>query len=137
MKVSDLAKNIVEFYEKISSWEHAVVKESGLTPAQMHTIEIVGHSEKIRMKDLAEKMGVTTGTLTVSVDKLEKKNLLKRVPHESDRRSYMIVLSDEGNNLFKEHHKLHIQMTSELVNDMSLKEQKVFNSLIEKAIQNI
>ena len=137
MKVSDLAKNIVEFYEKISSWEHAVVKESGLTPAQMHTIEIVGHSEKIRMKDLAEKMGVTTGTLTVSVDKLEKKNLLKRVPHESDRRSYMIVLSDEGNILFKEHHKLHIQMTSELVSEMSLKEQNVFNSLIEKAIQNI
>jgi len=55
----------------MSSWEHAVVKESGLTPVQMHAIEILGHQESLRMKELAHKLGVTTGTLTVMIDRLE------------------------------------------------------------------
>lgn len=137
MNTEKLASIIVEFYEKISSWEHAVVKGSGLSTAQMHTIEIVGHAEKIRMKDLAEKMGVTTGTLTVSVDKLEKMNLLERTRHESDRRSYMIVLTKDGEKLFREHHKLHVQMTQELVNDLSEEEQDQFGRILLKSIDNI
>lgn len=137
MKTEELAKTIVEFYEKISSWEHAVVKESGLSPAQMHTIEIVGHAKEIRMKDLAQKMGVTTGTLTVSVDKLEKLVLLERIRHHSDRRSYLIVLTEQGKKLFKEHHKLHVQMTEELVNGFSEKEQNQFGMTLIKAISNI
>lgn len=137
MKTEELAKTIVEFYEKISSWEHAVVKESGLSTAQMHTIEIVGHADKIRMKDLALKMGVTTGTLTVSVDKLEKLNLLERVRHHSDRRSYLIVLTPQGKKLFKEHHKLHVQMTEELVNGLTPEEQNQFGAILLKSISNI
>ena len=137
METEELAKTIVEFYEKISSWEHAVVKESGLSPAQMHTIEIVGHAKSIRMKDLAEKMGVTTGTLTVSVDKLDKLNLLERIRHQSDRRSYLIILTDQGTKLFKEHHKLHVQMTQELVNGLSTEEQDQFGVILTKAILNI
>lgn len=137
METVDLAKTIVEFYEKISSWEHAVVRESGLSTAQMHTIEIVGHASKIRMKDLARKMGVTTGTLTVSVDKLEKMNLLKRERHHSDRRSYFIVLTDQGNDLFEEHHKLHVQMTEELVDGLTQEEQDLFGAILLKSISNI
>lgn len=137
MKTEDLARLIVEFFEKISSWELAVVKESGLTPAQMHTIEIVGHAGQVRMKDLAEKMGVTTGTLTVSVDKLEKLDLLTRVPHESDRRSYMIVLTEKGRALFREHYKLHIQMTGDMVNGLTEDEQDQFGNILTRALKNI
>ncbi|WP_319548446.1 MarR family transcriptional regulator [Desulfogranum marinum] len=73
MELRRLSEIIVEFYEKLSSWEDSVVRESGLTTAQANTIEIVGHAGSIKMKDLAEKLGVTTGTLTVAVDRLEKK----------------------------------------------------------------
>ena len=77
--LSDL---IIEFYEKLSSWEHSVVEGSGLTLPQTHTIEILGVNDGIRMKDLAAKMGVTTGTLTVMIDNLEKKSWSKesRIP---------------------------------------------------------
>ena len=85
MKNEELAKVIIEFYEKLSTWEEGVVKGSGLTTAQNHAIEIVGHEGAIKMKQLAGFLGVTTGTLTVSIDRLEKKGLLRRVPHETDR----------------------------------------------------
>jgi DNA-binding MarR family transcriptional regulator len=136
MNIKALSKSIIEFYEKLSTWEEGVVKDSGLTTAQNHTIEIVGHEGAIKMKELATKLGVTTGTLTVSVDRLEKKALLQRVPHESDRRSYLIELTDKGQEIFKMHHNHHLNLTQEMMADFSEQEQLDFHKSIKKLLNN-
>ena len=137
IKLENLSRSILEFYEKISSWEESVVKGSGLTTSQIHAIEIVGHARALKMKDLAEKIGVTTGTLTVAVDKLEKKGLLLRKPHENDRRSYMIELTQEGMTHFEEHHNFHLRMTQEIVSGLSEQEQEAFGTIMEKVLKTI
>ena len=137
MDIKHLSKLIVEFYEKLSSWEESVVRDSGLTTAQAHAIEIVGHSGSIKMKDLAQKIGVTTGTLTVGVDRLEKKGLMKRRPHETDRRSFLIELTPEGRLCFEEHHEFHIKMTQDIVSELTPEEQEIFGRLIQKMLTHI
>lgn len=135
MAIKDLARHIVEFYEKLSSWEHEVVRGSDLTPGQMHAIEIIGHERSLRMKDLAEKLGVTTGTLTVSVDKLERKGLILRKPHETDRRSYRIVLTDAGEEHFAKHHEFHLKLTEEIASSLTPEELKIFEQVLAKVIK--
>ncbi len=130
-----LSQVIIELYDKISSWEHAVVKKSGLSPAQMHTLEIVGHHERLRMKDLAEKMGITTGTLTVMVDRLEKGGLVTRQPHPTDRRSYVIALTEKGLEHFQEHHQLHCLLTEELTASFSEDEVASLKHYLERLVQ--
>jgi len=137
MDVNELSKTIIEFYEKLSTWEEGVVRDSGLTTAQNHTIEIVGYEGAIKMRQLADKLGVTTGTLTVSIDRLEKKGLLKRVPHQSDRRSYLIELTEGGREVFEMHHKHHLSLTRELMTDFSPEEQEDFHRAIKKMMKNI
>ena len=132
MKVRQLARHIVEFYEKMSSWENSVVKGSGLTPSQMHTIEIGGHEGRLRMRELAEKKGVTTGTVTVTVDRLEKEGYLRREAHEKDRRSYEIVLTDKGEALFKRHHEFHIGLTEEMAAALTEEEMALFAGILLK-----
>lgn len=132
MKVETLAQQIIEFYEKLSSWENAVVKGSELTPGQMHAIEIIGHEKSLRMKELAGKMGVTTGTLTVTVDKLERMGLLERRPHESDRRSYRVVLTEEGQKHFASHHQYHIKLTEEIAAALSIDELETLGRVLDK-----
>ena len=99
MSIKGVARQIVEFYERLSNWEHEVVRGSDLTPGQMHAIEIIGHETSLRMKELAEKLGVTTGTLTVTVDRLENKGLIERKPHETDRRSFRVALTEAGQDV--------------------------------------
>jgi DNA-binding MarR family transcriptional regulator len=137
MDIKHLSKIIVEFYERLSSWEDSVVRDSGLTTAQAHTIEIVGHDGPIKMKDLAQKIGVTTGTLTVAVDRLEEKNLLVRKPHDTDRRAYLIDLTKEGHIYFQQHHNCHIKMTQEIVAGLTDKEQAVFGDILEKMLKRL
>ena len=132
--IEKLSSILIELYEKMSSWENAVVKESGLTPAQMHAIEILGHQESLRMKELAQKLGVTTGTLTVMIDRLEQNDLILRKPNENDRRSIVVVLTKKGQKYFKEHHKLHLELTREITSSLTEGEAKQLYTFMEKLV---
>jgi DNA-binding MarR family transcriptional regulator len=135
MEIKMLARQIVEFYEKLSSWEHEVVRGSELTPGQMHAIEIIGHEESLRMKELAEKLGVTTGTLTVAVDRLERLGLVERRPHETDRRSYRVVLTEAGQKHFVRHHQFHLKLTEEIAAALSPDELRTFEQVLKKVME--
>ncbi|WP_076413857.1 MarR family winged helix-turn-helix transcriptional regulator [Shewanella sp. UCD-KL12] len=123
---------MVEFYEKLSSWEQAVVKDNGHSLPQIHTVEILGGNGPMRMKELAEKIGVTTGTLTVQIDKMVKSGLVTRKPHETDRRSILVELTDKGEALYQEHDALHLQLTGELTAKFTAEERVQFLSFLQR-----
>lgn len=135
--IDRLSNLIVEFYEKLSSWEQSVVEGTGLTLAQTHTIEILGANDCVKMKDLALKMGVTTGTLTVMVDNLEKKQLVKRAKNPKDRRSYVIMLTEKGRKYYKHHSDFHVELTRECTANFSKEDLIKFESLLREFIQHI
>ncbi len=135
--INQLCHQLVEFYDKISSWEHTVVKESELSLPQMHTIETLGHHGSLRMKELASHMGITTGTLTVMIDRLEKMNMVSRLPNAEDKRSFLITLTDEGKEHFEQHHKLHEELTNDMISDLNHDEIAQFSSLIQRIIKHI
>ncbi|MDO8947508.1 MAG: MarR family transcriptional regulator [Desulfocapsaceae bacterium] len=133
-RIEKLSHQLVEWYEKMSFWEQDVLRGSGLSTAQMHTVEIVGHGVSLQMKELARKMGVTTGTLTVMVDRLEEQGLLQRTPHETDRRSWLIELTEKGQVLFSQHHQYHLRLTEEITSALSSEEQEMFSAILEKIV---
>ncbi len=131
-EAAGLTRLLIEFYEKFSSWEHGVVRESGLTLPQMHTLEILGADGDLRMTELAARMGVTTGSLTVLVDRLERGGYVSRKPHETDRRSIRVGLTGEGARLFAEHHALHERLTQELLCALTPEEAGQFAGLLAR-----
>ncbi len=135
-QIEELSKLLVEFYEKFSSWEHGVVRGETLTLSQMHTVEILSSQGALKMKELAEKMGITTGTLTVLVDRLEDAGMVERKPHETDRRSIRVLLTEKGLAHAREHHKLHNRLTQELISDMSPEEMEGLARCLRKMLAN-
>ena len=131
-QIEELTQHLVEFYERFSSWEQGVVKETEITLPQMHTLEILGSSGQMRMKELADKLGITTGALTVLVDRLVRCGLVARVPNEQDRRSIMVSLTVEGEQLFQEHHQLHNQLTLDLVSSLEVEETEALLRILKK-----
>jgi len=127
-----LSETIIQFYEKLFSWEHAVAKNSGLSPQQNHTIEIVGSDGPLRMKPLAEKLSVTMGTLTVMIDRLEKTGYVCRQKDPEDGRGFNIVLTDKGEMVHKEHHSYHLKLVEEII---SLLDQKEASTLLKTLIK--
>lgn len=112
--IETLNQLLTEFYDKMSSWEQSVVKDTGYSLAQIHTIEVLGVHGALRMKELAEKLGITTGTLTVQIEKLVTANLIERCAHPHDRRAIVVTLTDAGQVIHKHHNQLHLDLVKDL-----------------------
>lgn len=84
---------------------------------------------------MVAKMGVTTGTLTVNVDRLEKQGLVARIPHETDRRSILVALTEAGRGLYREHHAHHLHLTRELQAALTPEETGQLESILRKLAQ--
>ncbi|UTT86469.1 MarR family transcriptional regulator [Vibrio pelagius] len=127
-----LSQLITEFYDKMSSWEQSVVKETGYSLAQVHTIEVLGVHGALRMKELSEKLGITTGTLTVQIEKLVKAELVKRCEHPTDRRAIVVDLTPAGHAIHTQHNQLHLELVNDLTSGISSKETQILTACLEK-----
>ena len=117
---------LVEFFERMSSWEHGVVADRDISLAQMHLLEVVGNHGELRMKELSEKLGVTTGTLTVMVHRLVTKGYLDKEQDDEDKRSYFVTLTKSGKAEYDNHHHLHGHLIEEIINTLGEKSAESF-----------
>lgn len=126
------SKVLTEFFEKMSSWEDGIVRDTGISLPQMHLLEVVGNHKNLRMKELADRLGVTTGTLTVMVHRLTEKKLLQREQDPQDRRSYFIKLTPGGLEEYEKHHKMHDLLINDIHNVLGDKNSSLFFEMMEQ-----
>ncbi|MEC3919793.1 MarR family winged helix-turn-helix transcriptional regulator [Nocardia sp. CDC160] len=69
-----------------------------LSPARVRLIVTVGESPDIRMRELADRLGVTARAVTPLVDRLEREGLISRTPDATDRRAFRLSLTKRGEN---------------------------------------
>jgi DNA-binding MarR family transcriptional regulator len=77
-----------------------VMEETGLSLTQCKAIlEIGGHGQALsgcQLKELAERLGISTPAMSRAVDDLVKKKLVTRVEDPDDRRARRIELTAKG-----------------------------------------
>ncbi|NIY84077.1 MarR family winged helix-turn-helix transcriptional regulator [Vibrio hepatarius] len=130
--IEHLNQLLTEFYDKMSSWEQSVVKETDYSLAQVHTIEVLGVHGALRMKELAEKLGITTGTLTVQIEKLVAAKLIERQAHPDDRRAIVVTLTEEGQAIHRQHNQLHLDLVKDLTRNIDSEQESVLLACLEK-----
>ena len=128
----ELTHELFSFFNGFSSWENSVIRASDLTVSEAHAIEILGGHGKMNMKTLSQRLGVTTGTTTVTVDRLEKKEYAIREPLKEDRRVYLISLTPKGQQAYSEHHQYHTSLSDQIISVLSEEEATQLYSLLQK-----
>ena len=53
----------------------------------------------VTISNLSEKLGIDISTMTRNIQRIEKKNLVKRLPNPDDKRSIKLFLSQRGSTL--------------------------------------
>ncbi|MEN6350726.1 MAG: MarR family winged helix-turn-helix transcriptional regulator [Syntrophomonas sp.] len=130
--IEELTDQLLNFFNAFSSWESSIIRSSELSVSEAHAIEVLGQYGKMNMKNLAQKLGITTGTTTVTMDRLENKDYATREMTKEDRRVYLISLTDKGKAAFVEHHKFHLNLTHQMVSNLSDEEIVQFMSILKK-----
>lgn len=67
-----------------------------IRPAQYAVLIIIERNPGLRQSQISGALGIKRANLVTLLDTLERRGLARRVPVESDRRSYALHLTDDG-----------------------------------------
>ena len=112
---------------------YEVGKKGDLSPNGVFIVYLC-HFYRLRMKDLAEKSGVSKSSITESVDTLEKKGYVRRVRGDKDRRDIYIEPTEKANEwIMRTERNIHAFMEAGLAR-LAPKEQAQFMDLFGKFV---
>ena len=129
---------IEEFYKVFYEIEELMLKQGikCLTTTELHVIEAVGNDE-LTMNELSDKLGITMGTATVAVNKLNDKGFIKRERSSDDRRKVFVTLSKKGLEALKYHDLFHKTIIAKITKDLTNGELEEFSSIFGKLLKNL
>ena len=118
-----------------------VIEESSLRGSQfkdvsikeMHTIDVIGTMPNAAPSDISKELLVTLGTVTTSLNNLERKGYIERRRSSIDRRVVHLSLTKKGRLLYRLHKRFHNRMVMQVVEGMSSEEKNA----MQKGLQNL
>jgi MarR family 2-MHQ and catechol resistance regulon transcriptional repressor len=101
--------------DSIRSRINKLITGKGLTESQFNMLDTLFHLGPLSQSELGKKLLKSGGNITMIVDNLEKRKLVKRERSKNDRRFFTIHLTKRGNNLIE---KLFPEILSALINEI-------------------
>ena len=93
--------------------------------AKMALAVIEGAGEPLAPGVIAERLIITAGSMTSMLDTLEKRGLVRRKPHPTDRRKLLVDITDDG-----------VAILDELLPALHLRERAVMDAALTPAEQS-
>ncbi len=126
---------LVDVFNHILSIESEVLRNLGvkLSMTEVHVLEAIKNTADPTMGNVANKLRITMGTLTTSINVLVRKNYVERYRDETDRRKVYLELRDSAQDVLKIHDDFHEEMVSSLLKDLDLEKDE----LLLKSLENI
>ena len=135
-EINDLNLRLVIALSRSSQWIHKKslksVKEGGLTISQFGVLEALYHKGDLRISEIIEKMLSTGGNMTVVIDNLQKRDLIKRFSDPNDRRATLISITEKGRELMDEIFPKHVEEVSGILDSLTKEKKKILIMLLKK-----
>jgi DNA-binding MarR family transcriptional regulator len=106
--------------------------ELKLVPAHAGILRILGATPAITQQALATALGALPSRLVALVDELESAGLLERQPHETDRRSYALHLTEAGRSTLQAIGRIARDHQQALLAALSEDEQRQLAALLQR-----
>ena len=123
---------LVRATESVSHRLHRHLESSKLTVTQFGVLEALFHLGAMHQRDLAEKLLKSGGNITLVIDNLEKRQLVKRDREVGDRRCISVSLTPAGKQLISDLFPAHVEAILQQMSILSLEEQLELGRLCKK-----
>ena len=92
---------------------------------EMHTIDVIGKFPEATPSKVSKELMVTLGTVTTSLNNLERKGYIERIRSDQDRRVVYLHLTKKGRLVHRLHKRFHKAMVEKIIDGMSPEEKEV------------
>jgi DNA-binding MarR family transcriptional regulator len=112
------------FYSVLRLQEQSVSKlaKGNVSRTEMHTLEIVQDIPDATLTQIAEILGITKATASVSINRLAEKGFLVKVRESDDRRKQILRLTETGDALCKKHTQFHEMLVHSVLREFKVAE---------------
>ena len=94
---------------------------------EMHTIDVIGKFPEATPIKVSKELMVTLGTVTTSLNNLERKGYVERIRSDQDRRVVYLHLTKKGRLVHRLHKRFHKAMVEKIIDGMSSEEIEVMD----------
>lgn len=95
-------------------------------------LEALLHKGALPVNEIGRKVLLTSGSMTVAVDRLEAKGLVERRASADDRRARIVHLTRSGKQLITRLYAKHAVEMEQLASDLSASERQTLINLLKK-----
>lgn len=91
----------------------------GLTPGEARTLSHAARAGAVRQTVLAERMGLEAMTLSVYVDRLEARGLVRRMPDPTDRRAKLVCTTEAAKAVLTEIFRVSAALNADIAGELT------------------
>lgn len=120
-QVLKLARLINRAHRAFQRLMQPIMEEKGfnLSLTEMMVVRLVSEEQSVRVSHLSEKLGVPPSTMTSILDRLEDKNIVRRVRSREDRRAIAVELVPDMEERKREMYQLLAEELKEALKEIS------------------
>jgi MarR family 2-MHQ and catechol resistance regulon transcriptional repressor len=107
------------------------LSESGLGDSDFRVLEVLLHKGPLPVNTIGPKVWLTPGSISVAVDRLEKKTLVTR-KNTDDRRVRLVELTSKGRTIITKISREHAAAMEKVVGVLSKDERLMLLRLLKK-----
>ena len=103
-----------------------------LRPVDFSVLSLITHNPGISSRQLCSALNIMPPNLVGMINTLEKRELIVRKPHPSDRRILGLHLSDAGGKLMKNAEQTAKELENDAASKLTAAERKTLMRLLQK-----
>ncbi|NOU89109.1 MarR family transcriptional regulator [Paenibacillus sp. LMG 31460] len=121
---------------RASEWVNAHgdrdIRNHGLNRTEFGVLELLYHKGAQPIQQIGGKVLMSSGNITYVVDKLEKKEFVKRKTSSEDRRLIFAEITEKGKQFIEEIFPKHTEVIEKAVAGLTAEEKKIASQLLKK-----
>ncbi|MFC1884757.1 MarR family winged helix-turn-helix transcriptional regulator [Thermodesulfobacteriota bacterium] len=104
-----------------------------LVLSDFSTLMVLGQFAPINGRQLSRLMNINPGTISLYVQRLVKKGLVKREQDQADRRNWWLTLTETGQEVYETMIAGAVEYTRDFLSSLNKTEQETLHKLLLKA----
>jgi len=112
------------------------LQESGLRLRHYALLRFLATSEGALQRELSTHLGYDPSAIVGLVDDLEKLGFAERRPSPDDRRSRIVVLTENGRGFLRDTDEAGLRVTNELLGPLDATERETLHTLLQRVAED-
>ena len=124
-------------HKAVRACVYVILEKYDLTPTYWSIISVTAQApDGIRLSNIATKLGVKPPMISVMVDELIERKLLKQIPHHRDGRVKLLTLTERGSGMAASIEQQLDDEIARLLSGLTIAEIAIFDKALQVILEN-